>query len=196
MSANSNSVTGLRQAANRLGMPENAILLLILTDRQLLEISSVDGIQTSGYPVSTSHKGLGEQINSFKTPRGFHEIVERYGDREPAGMIFDSRVPTGMMLQEDQWRQLDGDKILSRILRLSGREAGFNQGGNVDSYQRMIYLHGTNQEQYVGKSTSSHGCIRMLNHDIIALYNLIQGYPAWCWIGASVRAYPAPLSIE
>lgn len=187
MHASSQSALRLRYEAGKIGMPDKAALLIVNVDRQLVEVSLSGSTHPRVFPVSTSREGLGECLNSFKTPRGFHEIVERYGDGAPAGMIYESRVPTGQVLSGDQWKQPDGDKILTRILRISGRESGFNQGGEVDSYERMIYLHGTNQEQYVGKAPSSHGCIRMLNHDIITLYDLLLGVPAWCWIGTSCR---------
>ena len=40
------------------------------------------------------------------------------------------------------------DIICTRILWLSGLEAGINKGNNVDSYSRYIYIHGTNEEDY------------------------------------------------
>ena len=36
-----------------------------------------------------------------------------------------------------------------------------------------IYIHGTAQEQLIGQSVS-HGCIRMLNDDVIALFDLFS----------------------
>ena len=62
------------------------------------------------------------------------------------------------------------DIISTRILWLSGLEDGINKGGNVDSYSRYIYIHGTNEEGMLGKK-ASHGCIRMSNNDIIDLCN-------------------------
>jgi lipoprotein-anchoring transpeptidase ErfK/SrfK len=47
-------------------------------------------------------------------------------------------------------------------------EEGKNKGENIDTYQRYIYIHGTNEEGMLGKK-SSHGCIRMGNSDIIDL---------------------------
>jgi lipoprotein-anchoring transpeptidase ErfK/SrfK len=43
----------------------------------------------------------------------------------------------------------------------------------------MIYIHGTNQEQFVGASPSSRGCIRMKTRDVVALFELVRGTPAW-----------------
>jgi len=52
-------------------------------------------------------------------------------------------------------------------------EPGRNKGGYVDSYQRYIYIHGTNHEDQIG-TPASIGCIRMRNDDIVKLYRLIE----------------------
>ncbi|MGB1307087.1 MAG: L,D-transpeptidase family protein, partial [Flavobacteriales bacterium] len=65
------------------------------------------------------------------------------------------------------------DDITSRILWLSGMEKDINKGGNVDSYNRYIYIHGTSEEGKIG-TPASHGCIRMLNTDVIELYAKIK----------------------
>ena len=64
-------------------------------------------------------------------------------------------------------------KWLSRILRLKGLEENINLGGDVDSYQRYIYIHGTAHEDKIGEK-ASHGCIRMLNQDVIELIDICQ----------------------
>ena len=56
---------------------------------------------------------------------------------------------------------------------MEGLEKGLNKGENIDSYERNIYIHGTNEEGLIGKP-ASHGCIRMKNHDIITLYNQVS----------------------
>ena len=63
------------------------------------------------------------------------------------------------------------DVITSRILRLKGLEPSINSGGDVDSYLRYIYIHGTAHEDQIGEK-ASHGCIRMKNIDIIDLYDI------------------------
>ena len=55
---------------------------------------------------------------------------------------------------------------------LTGLEEGFNKGGKVDSFERYIYIHGTHEEGLIGQK-ASHGCIRMFNHDVIELFELI-----------------------
>lgn len=68
----------------------------------------------------------------------------------------------------------DRDRILTRILRLAGTEDGFNKGIDTngiscDSFLRYIYIHGTPDDEPMG-APHSHGCIRMRNDDIIALF--------------------------
>ena len=55
---------------------------------------------------------------------------------------------------------------------LTGEEKDYNKGGEVDSYQRYIYIHGTSEEGRLG-IPASHGCIRMKNIEVLELYNKI-----------------------
>jgi hypothetical protein len=36
---------------------------------------------------------------------------------------------------------------------LTGLTEGFNKGGNVDSFDRYIYIHGTHEEGLIGKKS-------------------------------------------
>ena len=45
--------------------------------------------------------------------------------------------------------------------------------GNSDTMQRYIYIHGTADEDKLGKPLS-HGCIRMSNNDVIEIFDLIH----------------------
>ena len=177
-----------RIAALDLGMSRKAVLLAVDVPTQMLCMIS-DGQIDESFPVSTSQNGLGEQENSYKTPRGFHEVSERFGESLPAGAVLEARRFTGNVLPPDRWSEPEGDKILTRILRLTGRVPGFNAFGSVDSFARMIYLHGTNQEQFVGVKPASKGCIRMKNNDIITLFNDVADTPVWCWIGSLADEY-------
>ena len=80
-------------------------------------------------------------------------------------------VPTKTTIIHDQTDTAD-DYITSRIMWLTGLEEGFNRGGKVDSFKRYIYIHGTHEEGLIGQK-ASHGCIRMFNHDVIELFELI-----------------------
>lgn len=169
----------LRSAAERLGFPSDGLLLVVDVVRQQLLVSG----QKDPFPVSTAQNGLGEHVNSHRTPRGFHRVSERYGLDLPVGAMLVSREFTGEIVPPSAWQECTSDKILTRILRLSGCLPGMNAGGAVDTYDRMIYLHGTNQEQFVGVKPSSHGCIRMKNHDIVRLFEMTNDRETWCWIG-------------
>ena len=48
-----------------------------------------------------------------------------------------------------------------------------NLGGNVDTYERYIYIHGTNHDACVGEPLSA-GCVLMRNLDVIELYEQVR----------------------
>lgn len=125
------------------------------------------------YVVSTGKNGIGEQENSGKTPRGWHRIAEKFGANEPKNAVFKARQWTGEVYDAElAAKYAERDWILSRILWLSGLEAGFNQGEGCDTYQRYIYIHGTPDTEPMG-IPMSHGCIRMRNDDVVELFNLL-----------------------
>ena len=131
------------------------------------------GAVIAQYPVSTALKGAGEQKNSYRTPRGQHVIRAKIGAGAPIGSVFKGRRPTG-----ETWTPALGDQhpdrdfILTRILWLSGCEFGRNRLGNVDSMQRYIYIHGTPDSEPMG-APHSHGCVRMRNADVVALFDAV-----------------------
>lgn len=136
----------------------------------------------ASYPISSAKAGLGEQANSFKTPRGLHIVDRKIGENAPTWAIFKARMNTGKVWDG---RAVSDDLVLSRILTLKGLEPGINLGKSergelVDSKSRYIYIHGTAEEKLIGKP-ASHGCIRMKNEDIIELF---QKVPENClvWI--------------
>lgn len=142
--------------------------------QQQLTLLDEDGNLISKYPVSTSRYGTGSENGSQKTPLGLHRIKDKLGGAMPVTEVFIGRVPHGN-LQECIERGVDlpDDVIMSRILWLEGMEPGRNQGGYVDTYQRYIYIHGTNHEESIG-TPASIGCIRMRNEDIVELYRLVE----------------------
>ncbi|HMU13402.1 MAG TPA: L,D-transpeptidase [Flavobacteriales bacterium] len=122
------------------------------------------------YMISTSTQGPGTERNSYRTPTGLHHVSERIGEGVPMWGILKERLFTGELA--DSTCTDDRDVITSRILWLRGLESGVNTGGNVDSHDRWIYIHGTVNEGSIG-TPSSRGCIRMRNTDIITLFNEI-----------------------
>ena len=127
------------------------------------------------YAVSTSVLPSSNLKDSYGTPSGLHKICECIGADQPIGMCFVGRVPTGDIVPIETQKpeeESSEDYILSRILRLAGLEPGINQGGDVDTFERYIYFHGTNEEYLIG-NPASHGCIRMVNTDVINLFDLV-----------------------
>ncbi len=123
--------------------------------------------------VSTARKGPGERIGSHCTPRGLHRIRAKIGEGCPPGTVFVGRRPTGEIYSPELGRRHPGrDWILSRILWLSGMEVGRNRLGDVDTMRRFIYIHGCPDEEPMG-IPCSHGCIRMRNADVIALFDSV-----------------------
>lgn len=108
--------------------------------------------------------------NSLGTPLGLHHIDQKIGDEAELGMVFKGRVPTG----KKYW-ECEGDtqnKITTRILWLRGLENGYNAGPGCDSFNRYIYIHGTNQEADFDKARS-HGCVLLKNEDVIRVYSAL-----------------------
>jgi len=87
-------------------------------------------------------------------------------------MVFKGRVPTGETYEEMAPEAIENNLITTRILRLEGMEPGLNRGPGVDSYDRFIYLHGTNHEERIGQPFSG-GCIEFRNADILELFNQV-----------------------
>ena len=121
--------------------------------------------------VSTAKKGAGEQRGSECTPRGAHIIRAKIGAGAPVNTVFVGRRPTGEIYNRELGAHFPHrDWILTRILWLCGREVGRNRLGSVDTMRRYIYLHGTPDHVQLGVP-GSHGCVRMRNRDIIALFD-------------------------
>ncbi|WP_423064103.1 L,D-transpeptidase family protein [Candidiatus Paracoxiella cheracis] len=126
------------------------------------------------YLVSTGLNGVGELINSEKTPRGLHVIRAKIGGGCPENTVFVERRPTGEIFSPDlKLKFPHRDWILTRILWLSGLEVGKNRLGPVDTMRRYVYIHGSPDEAVMGKP-GSRGCIRMHNPDVIELFDLIN----------------------
>jgi hypothetical protein len=122
------------------------------------------------FPVSTSVAPPSCAYGSGGTPLGLHEIAEKIGDGVEWGTIFEKREAVGV------WKRGDPDGkalITSRILWLRGLEEGKNLGYECGSYNRKIYIHGTNREELIGKPASA-GCVELTNDDIIALFEMVS----------------------
>lgn len=128
------------------------------------------------FAVSTARNGVGEKNGSFCTPRGRHLVRAKIGVGQPLGAVFVRRRPTGEVWSPELHARYPGrDWMLTRILWLSGCEVGRNRLGDVDTMRRMIYIHGAPDSAEMGRP-GSHGCVRMRNADIAALFELVQPY--------------------
>ena len=126
------------------------------------------------YRVSTARNGAGERRDSGCTPRGRHVIADKIGEGCAHDTVFVGRVPTGERFTPDLRAQHpERDWILTRILRLRGDEPGVNRGGDVDSWDRYIYIHGAPDDVAMGTPGSA-GCIRMRNAEVIELFDTVD----------------------
>ncbi len=142
--------------------------------QQQLSLFNEEGELLQQFPVSTSKYGTGNQNGSEKTPLGLHRIKDKLGGAMPANEVFIGRIPHGSLNEcKERGVDLPDDVIMSRIMWLEGMEPGRNKGGYVDTYQRYIYIHGTNHEDTIGTPTSI-GCIRMRNQDVVDLFRLLE----------------------
>ena len=113
-------------------------------------------------------------MNSFQTPLGEHIVAEKIGEDLPLGAVLKGRKWTKeVIVPIKDVIDIPEDVITSRILWLDGVEQGINKGGDVDSKERFIYIHGTAEEGLIGKPASL-GCIRMKNKDVIKLFNRVK----------------------
>ncbi|HRD66560.1 MAG TPA: L,D-transpeptidase [Candidatus Competibacter sp.] len=151
-------------------MPERLIRISIPEQRLMLAAGERP---LAVYPVSTARNGVGERRGSGCTPRGWHRIRIKIGAGLPVGTVFVGRRPTGEIYDPElAARYPERDWILTRILWLTGLEPGRNRGGECDTLRRFIYIHGCPDAAPVGVPLS-HGCIRMRNRDLLALFEQV-----------------------
>jgi hypothetical protein len=165
-------VEQVKQTCVRLGIKPGDRLLAVRISTATLQFFR-KGELVRSYVVSTSKRPPSNIKHSLGTPRGLHEIAERIGAGQPPGMVFKSRVPTGRHFSELPDTGENDNLITSRILWLRGLEPGVNRGGEVDSFERYIYVHGTNHESRIGEPMSA-GCVLMRNLDIAELYEEVR----------------------
>lgn len=139
--------------------------------------------------VSAARRGRSCQEGSLGTPWGLHEIAEKAGAGEPPGTVLVARRPTGQ-----RWFEREdhgpGQKplVTTRILRLRGLENGTNRGPGIDSFERFIYLHGTNHPDRFPENISA-GCLLLRDPDLMGLFESVSLH-AHVWL--SEPAIEAP----
>jgi L,D-transpeptidase YbiS len=159
----------MRKPSKRKTVPP--LLIVISVGEQRLRLRQAGKILMT-CAISTSKSGLGTAPGSNKTPTGRFRVTEKHGQNAPHGTIFKSRQPVGVWRGDDP--PAGDDLITSRILWLDGLEKR-----NANTYERYIYIHGTNHEHLLG-IPASHGCIRMKNDDVISLFDAVP-------VGTEVR---------
>ncbi|HED17211.1 MAG TPA: L,D-transpeptidase [Gammaproteobacteria bacterium] len=166
-------ILNTKDLTNKHGDSPDGKLIHVSVNLQQLALYAHDQL-LQRWPVSTALNGIGNRNGSFKTPTGIHRIAEMIGDGTVPGTVFKGRVATDQCVDPDaRPSATDEDLITSRILWLQGLEPGINQGGEVDSHQRYIYIHGTANEARIGEPVSQ-GCIRMTNTDVITLFEQVK----------------------
>lgn len=124
------------------------------------------------YDISTSRAAPSCVRDSLGTPTGLHKIDGKIGAGAPLDTVFRARVPSGTLAEQTPEERAK-NLITARIMRLRGLEDGVNAGGNVDTFDRYVYIHGTNQEDKIG-TPNSHGCLLMRNADIAELFDVVN----------------------
>ena len=157
---------------NSLGLNPSDHLLLGNIDKQEIAYFC-QGKKVKYYSMSSSKQPPSCMENSLGTPWGLHVVCEKIGDGQKKGMVFEGRVPIGLIASECSLEKQSLNLITSRILRLDGLEQGINRGGRVDTFKRYVYIHGTNHEENLGSPASS-GCLQLSNDDVIELYEAIS----------------------
>lgn len=146
--------------------PTELVLLVSVADQTLSLFE--DGRLLKQFPCSTSRFGIGQIEGSNCTPLGLHCIAEKIGAGQPPGTVFKSRKVVGHTSEP----QFADAKITTRIMWLEGLEPGFNQGTDVDSHARYIYIHGTGDQESIGEP-ASHGCIHLADDDLLWLFDQV-----------------------
>ena len=167
------------------------LLHVSIADQQLYGFAA--GQLVLRVPFSTALNGPGEASGSNCTPRGLHQVRARIGEGLPIGAVLRGRRWTGEVWDAELHARFPGrDWILTRILWLSGCEPGRNRLGQVDSFRRYIYLHGTPDSEPMGVPRS-HGCVRLRNTDMLELF---QRVPVHCAVRIDEAPCPAWATAE
>ena len=162
-------MASLSRAGESVSIPQGTELIVSIRDQKMALLR--DGVSLAIYPVSTSRFGTGDRPGSYATPLGKLVVRTKIGRGCRLGTVFKGRSPTGEVIPPNAPGR---DPIVSRILWLDGQE---NQ--NRHAFARCIYIHGTPQENLLGKPMS-YGCIRMRSKDVATLADTLP-------IGTSVR---------
>ena len=140
----------------------------------LFHVSHREYLLRREYVISTSRFGSGQIKDSNQTPLGLHRVARKIGAGQPVGTVFRARQPVGFT-----WQGQPEAAIAHRILWLEGLQPGFNRGGNCDTFERYIYIHGLGDELTLGRP-ASRGCVHMAAADLLPLFDRVpRGTLVW-----------------
>lgn len=151
------------------------------------------------FPLSTGVNGFGCVNDSHKTPIGLFKIVQKVGQNcLPYQIIDESGCKYNNSTPVISKKNVGTAYVVTRKLVIDGLEKG-NIGvgcenGNRNTIYRGIYIHGTNKENSMGQQRS-HGCIRMLNDDVITLFDFVKN-GTYVYIYNSETSYSSLLDLE
>ena len=157
--------------------PVTVFELVVSIPEQKLAVVVNDKVYRT-YKISTSRYGEGDTLGSWCTPTGRLAVATKIGAAAPVGGVFQRRRYTGEILSVNAPGR---DPIVSRIIWLRGLDYG-----NKNAFHRCIYIHGTPQEDALGKK-ASYGCIRMSSTDIVEVFN-------WITVGTEVAIFDKPIN--
>lgn len=151
------------------------------------------------YSISSGVDGFGCELTGLKTPIGLFRVVQKVGkDCLPFQVIvwgscdYKNGKPVIAPINSGV------SKITTRKLIIDGLEKsnlGINcENGNRNTIYRGVYIHGTNYENSMGQQRS-HGCIRLLNNDVISLFNLVKD-GTYVYVYNSDTSYSQLLDLE
>jgi len=138
-------------------------IVISVRDQQLAILEN--GRATDKFSISTSRFGVGDALNSYKTPLGLLWVYDKIGSNLPVGAVIKNRAATGEVIPANAAGR---DPIVTRIIWLKGLF-----GGTGHAFERCIYIHGTPEESTLGHPMSW-GCIRMRSGDVLTVYGKVQ----------------------
>lgn len=186
----------------KIRLDSNEPMIVILGKYKKLFLVNKENNKTNiigEYPLSTGVNGFGCVNDSLKTPVGLFKIVQKVGqDCLPFQIIGANGCQYSNGQPVISKKNVGTAYVVTRKLVIDGLEKE-NTGlgcdnGNRNTIYRGIYIHGTNKENSMGQQRS-HGCIRMLNDDVITLYDFVKN-GTYVYVYNSEISYSNLLDLE
>ena len=162
--------------------------LIIIVDGKRQRISVrrfAENSEVASFPCSTSRVGFGNRPpnpshDAAPTATGLMRVYRKVGAGMPIGTVFKAREPVADFNDDGKPNQPDDlaprrggnpAQVVTRIILVEGLQD--ENSGSQSVKDRNIYFHGTNVEEMIGRPASG-GCIRMLNDDVIKLFEMVE----------------------